>query len=161
QPPGGPAEPGRWLRQLGRCGGACGPQVATRIAVVSTIAGEVDVHAAPGTVRASALRHCVKRRRQCGCLAGGPEHRDGVGRDVRDTVLAFLRGEGQSRVWADAERGQVVVPAGDDGSACDWVFVEGTEVESVDVGLPVAGAYVGESGGAAVAVVISGRLHRQ
>src|SRR6266571_64865 len=94
-----------------------------------TIAGEIAVHAAPGRGRGLGPCHCVKRCRQCGCLAGGPEHRDGVGRDVRHTVLAFLRGEGQSRVWADAERGQVVVPAGNDGPACDRVLVEGTEVE--------------------------------
>src|SRR5438046_2608517 len=51
--------------------------------------------------------------RQGGCLARGPEHRDGVGGDVGDAVLALLAGEGQPGVWTDAERGQVVVLAGD------------------------------------------------
>lgn len=50
--------------------------------------------------------------RQRGCLAAGAEHRHGVARDVGDAVLVLLWGEGQSGVWTDAERGQVVVLAG-------------------------------------------------
>src|SRR5438874_2598470 len=88
--------------------------------------------------------------RQGGCLARGPEHRDGVGGDVGDAVLALLAGEGQPGVWTDAERGQVVVLTGDHGSGGDRVLVEGVEVESVDVALLVAGAHDHEVVGAAV-----------
>ena len=63
-------------------------------------------------------------------------------------------------MWADAERGQVVVPAGDDGPTCGRVLVEGTEVESVDVGFPAAGTDDDQVVGAAVDEAGAGQRHR-